>query len=246
MSEQDERPSLLGYFRLFMKNCNLPSKVVLISFFIVTLITPLYGKPPTEGGEGYATTSIGFIIFTVQAGSILVLFMFNRSLPDNYVKTGRNAIYLIALPVVLMLMASIFAAFDLNIFDRYLNRVLASLAITVPLLIVVVLLVQSVLQDKKEKVSYLPALLIFSTFILIIYTFATVFFINGYVLNADGHPGNFFDALYVSGQAFTTLGFSTAQPSGIGEGLAVFEALCGYIVLSLLTAVFLQIMFKSR
>jgi hypothetical protein len=246
MSDRDERPSLLGYFQLFMKNCNLPSKLVLISFFIVTLITPLYGKPPTEGGEGYVTTSIGAIIFSVQAISIFVLYMFNRGLPDPYIKMGRYAIYLIALPVVLMLFATMLAGLDINVIDQYLNRVLASLAITIPLLIVVILLVQSVLQENRKKISYLPALFIFSTFFLIIYTFATVFFINGFVLNEDGNPGNFFDALYVSGQAFTTLGFSTAQPNGIGESLAVFEALCGYIVLSLLTAVFLQIMFKSR
>ncbi len=97
---------------MFMKNCNLPSKLVLISFFIVTLITPLYGKPPTEGGEGYVTTSISVIIFSVQAISIFVLYMFNRSLPDSYVKTGRIAIYLIALPVFLMLIASLLAGFD--------------------------------------------------------------------------------------------------------------------------------------
>jgi hypothetical protein len=246
MSDPDERPTLLGYFQLFMKNCNFPSKLILISFFIVTLITPLYGKPPAEGGEGYVTTSISVIIFSVQAVSIFVLFMFNRRLPDSYVKTGRVAVYLIAIPVVLMLIATVLAGFDQILFDQYLNRVLASLAIAIPLIIVVILLMQSILQENSQKVSYLPAILIFGTLFLLIYTFATVLYINGLVVNLNDDPGSFFDALYVSGQAFSTLGFSSSQPIGIGEALVVFEALCGYIVLSLLTAVFLQMMFKKR
>ena len=229
-----------------MKTSNLPSKLILVSFFIVTLITPLYGKPPSEGGEGYVTTTVGLIIFSVQAVSIFVLHLFNRTLPDPYTRTGRLATYLIALPVVLMLISSMMTGIDLNVFYEHLNRVMASMAIAIPLLIVVVLLVESVLRENHQRISYLPAVLMFGTFFLVIYTFATVLYINGLVVNVDGQTGSFFNALYVSGQAFSTLGFSSAQPTGAGEALVVFEALCGYVVLSLLTAVFLQIIIKNR
>jgi hypothetical protein len=126
------------------------------------------------------------------------------------------------------------------------TQMMISISIVMPLGLVIMILAESIFQIRSDKSLLIPFLMILVTDFLIIYVFGAIYFINGLVVTNDGSPGGFFDALYVSGQAFTTLGFSTAQPTGVGQVLVIFEALAGFLILSLLTALFLQTIFSRR
>jgi hypothetical protein len=126
------------------------------------------------------------------------------------------------------------------------NNLLISVRVVIPLGFVILILAESIFQVRSDKSLVIPFLMILVTDFLIIYIFGAIYFINGLVVTNSGDPGGFADALYVSGQAFTTLGFSTAQPTGVGQVLVIFEALAGFLILSLLTALFLQTIFSRR
>jgi hypothetical protein len=133
-------------------------------------------------------------------------------------------------------------------------RVSSSAVIIVPLVIVITLLVESVIrQGIVENDSRVPIGLVFLTILLIMYTFATVYFVNGLLVKTDIISGsttlvpvNFEDALYFSGLIFTTLGSSDIFPVGIGKAVMLFESVSGYLVLGFLTAIFIQAIISSR
>ncbi|MCX6650955.1 MAG: ion channel [Methanomassiliicoccales archaeon] len=97
--------------------------------------------------------------------------------------------------------------------------------------------------------------MIFLTIVLIIYTFATVYYVNGLLEKADP-AGDFLstsvinvsfeDSMYYSGLIFTTLGSSEIIPIGIGQGVTLFESVTGYLVLGFLTAIFIQAIITGR
>ncbi len=90
---------------------------------------------------------------------------------------------------------------------------------------------------------------------MIMYTFATVYYVNGLLTWAPTSTGgsglvqmsvSFEDAMYYSGLIFTTLGSSEIVPVGFGKSVTVFESISGYIVLGFLTAVFIQAIISKR
>jgi hypothetical protein len=182
----------------------------------------------------------------VQALFVVGVYRFNRTCPENCRLVGKNTFWMVALPVALLAISSFIT---LGLHDEvpgWFTQTMISVSIVIPLGLVILILAESIFQIRADKSLVIPFLMILVTDFLIIYIFGAIYFINGLVVTNDGSPGGFSDALYVSGQAFTTLGFSTAQPTGAGQILVIFEALAGFLILSLLTALFLQTIFSRR
>jgi hypothetical protein len=158
---------------------------------------------------------------------------------------GRVALLMMATPMI-VIMASALLPLVFGTVPSWMLRVMTSLAMVVPLSLVVVVQVESVVEKGAEGPDRLPFLLAMILVGLIIYTFATFFYINGLIEKTNGGVLSFADALYQSGLAFTTLGFPEVLPIGAGKALIVFEAISGYIILSLLTAIFLQYVLRPR
>ena len=121
-------------------------------------------------------------------------------------------------------------------------------------MLVITLLVESVIRRGiVQSDSRVPLGLVFLTILLIMYTFATIYFVNGLLVKSDIPtssatlvPVNFEDALYFSGQIFTTLGSTEIFPVGIGKAVMLFESVSGYLVLGFLTAIFIQAIISAR
>ena len=107
-------------------------------------------------------------------------------------------------------------------------RVSSSVVIVVPLVLVITLLVESVIcRGIVQSDSRVPLGLVFLTIVLIMYTFATIYFVIDLLVKTDVltrsnilAPVNFEDTLFFSGLIFTTLGSSEIFPIGIGKAVS--------------------------
>ncbi len=255
----DRYYSSSGILDLFSKLYNqsgLISKLIIITFFSIFLIVPLLGGPhqSTIGQLESVTVFSGLtLVFSLM---ILVVHRFiAREVDPRLRKTGWGVIVSISVPILLFLLA-ILLTFLTGTEVILVLRATSSLVIISPLLLIVIMLVESVIRKGLvKKGSNVPLGLVLLTIVLMMYTFATVYYVNGMLTwaptSASGAGAvlssiSFEDAMYYSGLIFTTLGSSEIVPVGIGKSVTIFESITGYIVLGFLTAVFIQAIISAR
>jgi len=236
-----EQSGPLGYFEHFFREARIPSKGILIAYFVVFLITPLYGLPESQGQVRFLSGSIVAILATVQVLALITLMIFNRRHEHAQLKVTGKYIFLTILIIFILFALSFTVTIFFGNVPSWALRGMTSVAMTFPLLLVVSVLVQSIIfMGRTNRIPRLPIFLAFVMIFLLIYTFGTFYFINGLIARANGVPLNFADSLYASGLAFTSLGFIDAFPVGFGKVLAIFESISGYITIALITTIFLQ------
>jgi hypothetical protein len=248
---------IYDYFYLFFTESRRPAKLVLIAFFSIFLIVPIQGGPSRASVSAFESgfVFLGLNVVFFLAG--LTLWNFNRRLADPRLKgTGRLLLSAIFLSIAAYSISAIMILVLGNEVDSVL-RAASSLVIVVPLVLVISLLVESVIRRGiVESGSRVPIGLVFVTIFLAMYTFATVYFVNGLLIRVESiasvtggtnlGPVNFDDAFYFSGLVFTTLGSSDMFPVGAGKWVMVFESVTGYLMLGFLTAIFIQAIISAR
>jgi len=242
-----EQTGPLGYFEHFFTEAHIPSRIILIAYFVVFLITPLYGLPESKEQVRFISGTIVAVLATVQVLALIVLAIFNRIHEHSPLKATGRYIFLTILIILLLFMFSFTVTLFIGNVPFWALRVTTSIAMTIPLLLVVIVLVQSIIfMGRTKRIPRLPIFLAFVMIFLLIYTFGTFYFINGLIAKADGVPVNFADSLYASGLAFTSLGFYDSFPVGFGRVLAIFESISGYVTIALITTIFLQAVLGQR
>jgi len=242
------------FFRKFLSQ-GLLNQIIGVIFFSIFLIVPLLGgSSKTTVGE-LLSASIFLSLTTVFVLMILAIHIFSRKSSDLRLKAIAAKIQLvIAIPILLYLIA-IIMEFLLGSEISTVLRATSSVVILVPLLLIIMMLVESVIRHGiVEKGSKVPIVLVLLTIFLVMYTFATIYYVNGLLVQSGWNGGtgtvtgavDFSGSLYYSGLIFTTLGASEISPVGIGQGVTLFESVTGYIVLSFLTAVFIQAIISAR
>ncbi|HNU35817.1 MAG TPA: ion channel, partial [Methanomassiliicoccales archaeon] len=190
--------------------------------------------------------------------SLMIFVIYNATMKETDIrlrKAGMGVCISISIPIVLYSLTILMTLLTGNEVIAVL-RATSSTVILVPLLLIVIMLVESVIrQGIVQKGSKVPLGLVLLTIVLIMYTFATVYYVNGLLTWAPTSTGGsgpvlasigFEDAMYYSGLIFTTLGSSEIVPLGLGKSVTVFESISGYIVLGFLTAVFIQAIIAKR
>lgn len=246
MQDKIRNSNLLEYFQIYLRSVSPAQRIIFVAYFAIMLIVPLYRVTSTSVDLAGNGGLVVLAVLLVQALFVLGVYRFNRTCPDECRPIGKNTFWMVALPVALLAISVFITSVLHDDVPEWFTQTMISVSIVIPLGLVIMILAESIFQIRPEKSLVIPFLMILVTDFLIIYIFGAIYFINGLVVTNDGSPGGFFDALYVSGQAFTTLGFSTAQPTGVGQLLVIFEALAGFLILSLLTALFLQTIFSRR
>jgi hypothetical protein len=236
----------LGYFEHFFREASIPLKAIIIAYFVVFLLTPLYGLPENEQQVQGLSALVVIVLAAVQVLALLALRRFSRKEPSRLSATGKK-LFLVILIIFLLFVISFMLTIFIGGLPFWALRAMTSVAMTIPLLLVVFLVVQSiVLMGKTSTIPRLPIMLAFLMIFLLIYTFGTFYFINGLIVRPDGAPVNFEDSLYASGLAFTSLGFIDSHPVGFGKVLAIVESISGYITIALITTIFFQIIMGQR
>jgi Ion channel len=248
---------IYDYFVRFFSEARRPSKTVMFAFFAVFLIVPLLGEP-SRGSAGQLESGVVFIgLNVVFYLTGIAVMRFNRDLDDARLRReGRGVLLVILVPITLYTLSAALTALLGNEVLSLL-RATSSMVIVVPLLLVITVLVESVIRrGVTQSGSRVPLGLVFLTIFLMMYTFATIYFVNGLLVKTDatsivqGHANlvavNFEDALYFSGLIFTTLGSTDIFPVGPGKGVMLFESVTGYLVLGFLTAIFIQAIITAR
>ena len=236
----------LGYFELFFRQAGPLSRVILIAYFAVFLLTPLYGLPHDEQTVPQHSIAVVTALAMVQVLALSVIIKFNRRIPSQLQGTGRNLFLVIFTIFLLFALSFILTLFILDV-PSWALRAMTSLAMTIPLILVIFVMVQSIISmGRANRAPRLPILLAFVMIFLLICTFGTFYFINGLLVRTDAMPVTFEDSLFASGPAFTSLGFMGADPVGFGEMLAIFESVSGYITIALITTIFFQIVLGER
>jgi hypothetical protein len=248
-----------GIYDFFVKlahGSNYPAMLIMVAFFSIFLIVPLLGGPnrSTTGELESATVFSGLtLVFSLM---LFVVYRATRKEADPRLrKSGLGVCIAISIPIIFYSLTILMTLLTGNEVIAVL-RVTSSMVILVPLLLIVIMLVESVIrQGIVQKGSKVPLGLVLLTIVLIMYTFATVYYVNGLLTWAPTSTGGsslvtvsigFEDAMYYSGLIFTTLGSSEIVPVGFGKSVTVFESISGYIVLGFLTAVFIQAIISKR
>lgn len=248
-----------GIYDFFVKlahGSNYPAMFIMIAFFSIFLIVPLLGGP-NKSTTGELESDTVFSGLTIMFGLMIfvVYLAMRREADPRLKKAGQGICISISIPIILYSMTILTTLLTGNEVIAVL-RATSSMVILVPLLLIVIMLVESVIrQGIVQKGSKVPLGLVLLTIVLIMYTFATVYYVNGLLTWAPASTGgsgpilasvSFEDAMYYSGLIFTTLGSSEIVPVGIGKSVTVFESISGYIVLGFLTAVFIQAIISKR
>jgi hypothetical protein len=245
---------IYDYFYQFLRFASRPSKLVIAAFFMVFLIVPLLGGP-SKGSAGHLESGVVFfglnLVFYLASAA---LYRFNKGLTDPRTRRSGNVVLTMITASISLYSISAFLTFVVGSEVLSVLRVTSSAVIIVPLVLVITLLVESVIRRGiVQNDSRVPIGLVFMTILLIMYTFATIYFVNGLLVKTDILTGsttflpvNFEDALYFSGLIFTTLGSTDIYPVGIGKAVMLFESVSGYLVLGFLTAIFIQAIISAR
>jgi hypothetical protein len=240
----EDQKGFLAYLRLYFGTAPFPSRAFLFAYFAVFLITPVLGEPEPSGDNMWNSVAVVVGLSAVLVLSSISVFHFNRGLKSEVRKTGRLIAMMIVVPTVVFLLSTLISIVTADAVIS-LTRAAVSFVVVVPLVIVILVLGESILTGRDGSRRF-PIFLAFLAIFLIIYSFGTIFFINGLLANPNGDPVSFIDSLYVSGLSFTTLGYTDVLPVGVGKSLAIFEAISGYMVLGLIAAIFIENVIQSR
>jgi hypothetical protein len=241
------------YFFKFFGEANLPSKLVFTAFFLVFLIVPILGGPSSVNAKSLESGLVFFGLNLVFYLTAAVLFRFNQRLTDpRLVHSGKVVLAMIVVPISIYSFLALFSAV-LGSEVVSVLRVTSSVVIIIPLVLVISLLVESVIRRGiAQSHSRVPLVLVLVTILLIMFTFAIVYFVNGLLVKTvtptgtELVPVNFEDALFFSGLIFTTLGSSDIFAVGVGKGVMLFESVAGYLSLGFLSAIFIQAIISAR
>jgi hypothetical protein len=241
------------YFFKFFGEAGLPAKLVFAAFFLVFLIVPILGGPSSANAKSLESGLVFFGLNFVFYLTAAVLYRFNQGLNDPRLEhSGKVIMAMIVVPISIYSFLAVFSAV-LGSEVISVLRVSSSVVIIIPLVLVISLLVESVIRRGiSQSHSRVPLVLVFVTILLIMYTFAIIFFVNGLLVKTSTPTGttlvpvDFEDAFFFSGLIFTTLGSSDIFAIGVGKGLMLFESVSGYLVLGFLTAIFIQAIITAR
>ncbi len=236
-------PNFFAYFLRFMTEAPIYSRIILIVYFTMYLLAPIFGKP-VEAGGNELVSGIGLGIFDiVLLVASLAIFHYNRNLSGNCLTTGMIVFLIMISPVVLLGIALFLGAISGAVIVPLLAAASSALFL-VPLVFTVIILIEGVIHyHNKEGENLLLIGMAFFSIFLMMYTFATIYHLNGLVNYDSGAPvTNFYEVFYFSGVTWTTLGYGDMVPTGMGKILSVIESMMGWVLMSLITAIFLRIL----
>ena len=181
-------------------------------------------------------TVVGIVFFSA---AVTILF-FIRTAPDDIRITGKRIAIIVLISTMVLLVSTVTMVFLGSEMSVWL-RASASMVIAVPLVFFAAALVGLILkQEVSRNGALVPLILTFTVIFTIIYIFASIYYVNGLIYVTSGGAVTFSDSLYFSGMVFTTLGDPIIYAHGIGQFLTVFEAICGFMVIGLMTAIIVQ------
>jgi hypothetical protein len=239
-----EPSSMFGYFTKFFNTSPLHSKAILVIYFSLFLFAPLFANP----GEGLEFVSwVGFgILAGVLLLAALALLFFNRSLYGKERMVGMSVFIIMVSPLTVMAVSLLISSLA-NVNSTPVLKGAASALLLIPLIYMVIILFEAVLHYHNRTTE--PLLLMGFAFIsifLMMYTFATILYMNNLVVGPNGEIAPFYDVFYFSGVTWTTVGYGDYTPIGVGKALAIFESMLGWVLMSLITAIFIRILSPDR
>jgi cytochrome bd-type quinol oxidase subunit 2 len=164
-------------FQYFFRDGWPPWRVVLIASFSLFLVIPLYGHPNSLNPE-INSILVALIQNPVLLLSLVAVAETNRRIDPKLRRSGQWVLLLVAVPLTLISLSS-FSTLAFGSVPRWILRAMSSLALVVPLLIVIAVLVESIVRTRYgARIPRLPLLLAFASIFLIMYTFATFCHIN--------------------------------------------------------------------
>ena len=236
-----EPSSLYGYFTSFFRSAPLPSKTILVLYFALYLFTPLFANP--GGSSSELISGLGFgILSTVLLFAALAILIFNRSLFGKQRMIGM-AVFLIMVSPLTVLAVSMLISTLAGVSGVPVLRAASSALIVIPLIFMVTILFEGVLHyHNRAREPLLLMAFAFISIFLMMYTFATILYMNNLVVDNTGNFVSFYDVFYFSGVTWTTVGYGDYIPVGVGKALAIFESMLGWVLMSLITAIFIRIL----
>jgi hypothetical protein len=237
-------PGAIGYFHNFLLKAPWPSKFVVGVFFAFFLALPFISGPEKDGSPAANMIVSACTLLLVYLLTLAALILFNRRLSGTERKTGEMIVKLTATPLILYAAVLVVAIANMKTLDEIVN--LTSTVLTIlPVLLILVMLLQLILsRGRYQHVQvggfYLTGIYFLAVF-LVIFTFATGYWLNGWYDPGAQQKVSFLDVMYMSGLDFSTLGFVGMQPVGPGKALAILEAVSSYFLMALMAASFLAI-----
>ena len=235
---------MYGYFTSFFSNAPVYSKAVLVIYFAMFLFAPLFANPE-EGLE-----VISWLGFGVLAGVLLIaalaLLFFNRTLYGRQRMVGMIVFVIMVSPLTVMAISLLLTTIAGMTFDPILKGA-ASALLLIPLIYMVIILFEAVLHyHNKAREPLLLMGFAFVSIFLMMYTFATILYMNNLVIGPGGEFPPFYDVFYFSGVTWTTVGYGDYTPVGVGKALSIFESMLGWVLMSLITAIFIRLLSSDK
>ena len=240
-----EPTSVYGYFTGFFVNAPLPSKLVLAAYFIFYLFTPLFANPYGEVSEIISGLGLGVLSAVLLFAAIAIL-NYNRNLYGKQRMIGMGVFIIMVSPLTILAVALLVGIMS-GVHVVPVLRAASSALILIPLIFMVIILFEGVLHyHNRAREPLLLMAFAFISMFLMMYTFATIMFMNNLVIGPNGEFPHFYDVFYFSGVTWTTVGYGDFVPTGTGKLLAVFESMLGWVLMSLITAIFIRILSATR
>jgi hypothetical protein len=237
-------PGTIGYFHNFLTRAPWPCRLVLGIFFVFFLILPFVSGPETLGIHPNSTfLNAGFLLI-IYLLTLASMYYYNRRLAGVERKAADMLMKLSAAPLVLYVVVAIIAVASRKSLGEAVNMTSTVLTI-LPVLLIIVMLLQLILSRGRYMHMQVGGLYLVAAYFLavflMIYTFGSAYWLNGWYDPGAQTNVNFLDLLYMSGLDFSTLGFVGLQPVGPGKALAIIEAVSSYFLMALMAASFLAI-----
>jgi len=239
-----EPSSIYGYFTAFFANSSIFSKTILILYFALYFFTPLFANPD-EGLEFVSWLGFGILAGVLLLAALAILF-FNRTLYGKQRMVGMAVFIIMVSPLTVMAL-SLFMTMISGVTSAPVLKVASSALLLVPLIFMVTILFEAVIHYHRRSTA--PLLLLafaFASIFLMMYTFATILYMNNLVVGINGEVLSFYDVFYFSGVTWTTLGYGDYIPIGVGKALSVFESMLGWVLMSLITAIFIRMLSSNK
>lgn len=236
-----EPSSIYGYFTSFFSKAPFHSKAILALYFALYLFTPLFANPRGTGSELISGVGFGILSAVLLFAAVSVL-TFNRTLFGKDRMIGM-AVFLIMVSPLTVLAISLLITALAGITSVPIITAASSALILIPLIFMVTILFEGVLHyHNRAREPLLLMAFAFISIFLMMYTFATILYMNNLVIDPAGEFASFYDVFYFSGVTWTTVGYGDFTPVGVGKALSIFESMLGWVLMSLITAIFIRIL----
>lgn len=142
---------VFDFFHQLILHSNKLSKIIILTFFSIFLIVPLLGGPnesTTRQLESITVFSGLTIVFSLM---IIVVHTFAKRQSDPRLKkAGSGIILIISIPILLYLL-TIILTFLLGLEVIVVLRAISSVVIIIPLILIIMILVESVIRQGIVK-----------------------------------------------------------------------------------------------